>query len=295
MTRTQFLLDRRQGIGGSDVAAIMGISPWKTPLDVYNDKVCTFVEDEPNEDMKRGFKAEKYVLEDYVDHTGSTIQTNLETIIHPDYPFMRANVDARLVDENVIVEAKSTKAPISTWDSGIPKYYKTQVAYYAMITNATRVDVPVVFSGWTYICFTYWRDAELEAKILKAVIAFWQDHIVPEIPPAPQSQEELQAAYPTIDDRVVVKADANIAHTVEEYQSVLEQIKELETSKSALKKNIQLYMGEAGVLDAGFCKLSLKDRVVNRLDTTALKASLPDIYNNYVKETHSRFLQFMRG
>lgn len=295
MTRTQFLLDRRQGIGGSDVAAIMGISPWKTPLDVYKDKVCTFVEDEPNEDMKRGSMAEKYVLEEYADRTGSTIQTNLETIIHSDYPFMRVNVDARLVDENVIVEAKSTKAPSSTWDSGIPEYYKTQVAYYAMITNATRVDIPVLFSGWTYGCFTYWRDAELEAKILKAVIAFWQDHIVPEIPPAPQSQEELQAAYPTIDDRVVVKADANIAHTVEEYQGVLEQIKELETSKSALKKNIQLYMGEAGVLDAGFCKLSLKDRVVNRLDTTALKASLPDIYNNYVKETQSRFLQFMRG
>ena len=71
---------------------------------------------------------------------------------------MRANIDAKIIGQNVIVEAKSTKAPISSWESGIPEYYKAQVAYYAMLTDADYVEIPVLFSGWKYACFTYWRD-----------------------------------------------------------------------------------------------------------------------------------------
>ena len=40
--REEFLLERKKGIGGSDVAAIIGVSPWKTALGVYLDKVSDF-------------------------------------------------------------------------------------------------------------------------------------------------------------------------------------------------------------------------------------------------------------
>lgn len=147
MSREQFLLDRKKGIGGSDCAAILGISPWRTALDVYNDKISPDVSDEPNEDMKRGIRAERYVLEEYVERTGEVVETNIPTIINQRYPFMRANIDGRIRGENVIIEAKSTKAPMSSWENGIPEYYKAQVAFYAMLTNAERVDIPVLFSG----------------------------------------------------------------------------------------------------------------------------------------------------
>lgn len=295
MNREQFLLDRKKGIGGSDCAAILGVSPFRTALDVYNDKISPDVVDAPNENMKRGIRAERYILEEYVETTGESIETNLDTVIDKEYPFMRANIDAKLVGQNVLVEAKSTKAPISSWESGIPEYYKAQVAYYAMLTNAERVDIPVLFSGWTYACFTYWRDAEYENNLKQAVINFWQHHIAKGIPPEPQSLEELKVAYPTIDDELIKKADDHIRHVVSEYKEVSDQVKKLEGEKESLKKTILIYMGNAGLLDAGFCKLALKDRIINRLDTNALKAANPEIYQNYVKETQSRFLQFMRG
>lgn len=295
MNREKFLLDRKKGIGGSDVAAILGISPWRTALDVYNDKLSPVIEDEPNEDMKRGIRAERYILEEYVETTGESVKTNLDTLVDKKYPFMRANIDAKVMDENVLVEAKSTKAPISSWSNGIPEYYKAQVAYYAMLADSERVDIPVLFSGWTYACFTYWRDYEFEAKIKQSVIDFWEDHIVKGIPPEPQSLEELKVAYPIIDDELVKKADGHIRHIVSEFKEVSDQVKKLEEEKESLKKTILIYMGNAGLLDAGFCKLALKDRTINRLDTNALKVNNPDIYQNYLKETHSRFLQFMRG
>ena len=295
LNREKFLLDRKKGIGGSDVAAILGISPWRTALDVYNDKLSPVIEDEPNEDMKRGIRAERYILEEYVETTGESVETNLDTLVDKEYPFMRANIDAKVIGKNVLVEAKSTKAPISSWDNKIPEYYKAQVAYYAMLADSECVDIPVLFSGWTYACFTYWRDYEFEAKIKQSVIDFWEDHIVKGIPPKPQSLEELKVAYPIIDDEIVKKADDHIRHIVSEFKEVSDQVKKLEEEKESLKKTILMYMGSAGLLDAGFCKLALKDRTINRLDTNALKINNPDIYQNYLKETHSRFLQFMRG
>ena len=55
--REQFIIDRKKGLGGSDIAAIMGISPWKTPMDVYLEKT-TEVQDIDNEALKRGRRAE---------------------------------------------------------------------------------------------------------------------------------------------------------------------------------------------------------------------------------------------
>ena len=146
--RETFLLDRKLGIGGSDIAPIMNLSPFTTPLDVYRDKMNPeVVYEELTEDLKRGARVEKYILQEYSEVNDCALETNLMPFIHPAYPFMRGNIDARVIGENVIVEAKSTKCPIAKWEEGIPEYYRTQVAYYAMLSNAERVDVPVLFSN----------------------------------------------------------------------------------------------------------------------------------------------------
>ena len=296
INREQFLLDRKQGIGGSDVAAIMGLSPWSTPLDVYNDKINpVLVEEELNDDLKRGIRVEKYILQEYSETTNEAIEINLPPLIDKEYPFIRGNADAKVVGQNVLVEAKSTKAPISTWNAGIPEYYKTQVAYYAMLADADRVDIPVLFSGWTYGCFTYWRDLEFEAQIKEAVINFWQNHIVKGIAPAPTSIEELQIAYPNIDVAKTIKADDNIRQIVSELQEASAKRKELEKLEQKLKTHIQVYMGDAGLLDAGFCKVSLKNRSANRFNTEALKIENPEIYQNYLAESSYRILQIIGG
>ena len=70
-----------------------------------------------NEDLKRGMRVEKYILQEYAERCEVQLASNVQTIIDQEYPFMRANVDAMVIGQNVIVEAKSTKAPISSWAS----------------------------------------------------------------------------------------------------------------------------------------------------------------------------------
>ena len=294
--REQFLLDRKLGIGGSDIAAIMGLSPYSTPLDVYRDKMNPeVVYEELTEDLKRGARVEKYILQEYSEVSGLEIETNLTPFIHPEYPFMRGNIDAKVANQNVIVEAKSTKCPISLWEQGIPEYYRTQVAYYAMLSNAERVDVPVLFSNWQYACFTYWRDYEYEARIKKAVIDFWNNHIVAGIPPEPSTPAELQEVYPRIEDAKTIKADSDIREKVNIWQETLLRRRELEKREEKLKIEIQSFMGDAGILDSGFCKVALKERTATRLDAGRLKEAMPDLYREYSNDNTYRILQIIGG
>ena len=113
MNREQFLLDRKLGIGGSDVAAIMGLSPWATALDIFRDKTNPELAlDEPNEDMQRGIRVEKYILQEYSERSEVQLDTNVATIIDPQYPFMRAKIDARQLDGNVIILKKAVGSRI---------------------------------------------------------------------------------------------------------------------------------------------------------------------------------------
>ncbi len=294
--REQFLLERKLGIGGSDIAPIMGLSPWSTPLDVYRDKMNpAVIYEEESEDLKRGVRVEKYILQEYSEVNNCALETNLPPVIDPKYPFMRGNVDAKVVGENVIIEAKSTKCPIAKWEEGIPEYYRTQVAYYAMLTNAERVDVPVLFSNWQYACFTYWRDLEYEARIRQAVIDFWNNHIVAGIPPAPSNPVELQEVYPKLESSKVVKADSGIREKINIWQEAAIRRRELEKQEEKLKIEIQNFMGDAGILDAGFCKVALKERTATRLDTGALKEAMPELYREYSNDNTYRILQIIGG
>jgi len=294
--RETFLLDRKLGIGGSDIAPIMGLSPFATPLDVYRDKMNPeVIYEEESEDLKRGARVEKYILQEYSEVNNCSLETNLPPFIHLEYPFMRGNIDAKVVGQNVIVEAKSTKCPIAKWEEGIPEYYRTQVAYYAMLSNADRVDVPVLFSNWQYACFTYWRDYEYEAHIKKAVIDFWNNHIVAGIPPEPSTPAELQAVYPKIDDAKTIKADSEIRETVSLWQETSLRRRELEKQEEKLKIEIQNFMGDAGILDSGFCKVALKERTAIRLNTCALKEAIPELYKEYSNDNTYRILQIIGG
>ncbi|RYE05837.1 MAG: hypothetical protein EOP33_01065 [Rickettsiaceae bacterium] len=290
--REQFLLDRKAGIGGSDVAAIMGLSPFKTALEVYLDKTnYDHISEEFSNDLKRGNRAEKYILEEYAETTGETLEYNLPKLVDKTYPFMIGHIDAKVQGQNVIVEAKSTKILPKVWSEELPQQYLLQVAYYANLYDADRVDIAVLFSGWEYRCFTYWRNIELEEHIRRSVIKFWTQHILTKIPPAPQNLGELKAANLIIDHTKIIEANDEIKCAVEQLNRITMARKELEKDENALKFRIQEYMGDAMMLDAGNYKAILQDRSINRLDINSLKIDCPNIYQNYLKKTENRVLK----
>ena len=285
----QFSLDRRKGIGGSDIAAIMGLSPFRTALDVFLEKT-TDGEGADSQCMQRGRRLEKYILEEYAERNEEELEVNIPVIKSKEYPFLIGHIDAKVKDKNIIVEAKSVAGFASIWNDEIPIYYRTQVAHYASIADADRVDVAVLFDRWNFACYTYWRNKELEAKIKKTAIDFWNNHIIKGIPPAPEKIEDAQKMYSKVSNQEEeIEINKEIELSVKELQKITVEKKELKEKEETIKLDIMKYMKDKEFLVKDDRKLvSWKTQDRNLFDITKFKVEHPAIYKSYLNKNTMR-------
>lgn len=285
--REEFLLDRKQGIGGSDVAAIMGLSPWKTALGVYLDKVSD-VNDQDRTCLKRGRKLEKYILEEYAEDKGITIETDLSQYKDEQYPFLVGHLDGKVKDRKIFIEAKSYYGSLKDWEREIPIYYKTQVAHYAYLTDADTIDIAVLGDHWKYGCYTYHRDKAFERKIREASINFWHNHIVKKLPPKPVCISDANLLYHTAKD-ASKHSNKDIDTSILKLIKLQESKKNIAKEEELLKTSIMDYMGESSGLTTNCgVKISWKKQKQHRINANLLKKDNPVIYEKYCHDIEVR-------
>ena len=196
LTEQEWLAYRRQGIGGSDVAAILGISPFRTARDLYDDKlnIASAVDDTGNwVALEMGHLLEPLVAQIFTKKTGLEVFQIKKMFQHPQYPFMLADVDyfVRLPNgEIALLEIKTTNynAKDHWWKDGeeyVPVYYETQGRHYMAV-----MDMDEIFYCCLYgnnedeaIIRHLYRDREYEQEMVYLEREFWHDHILTRIPP----------------------------------------------------------------------------------------------------------------
>lgn len=292
--RLDWLKGRQSGIGGSDVAAILGLSKWKSPLDVYNEKIAETPVEETNASMEWGTRLEPVIRQKYADDTGLTVTIPNETFRHPDHPFMIANVDGILPDGNVL-EIKTARSGADWGEEGtdeIPEYYLTQVQHYMTVLGAKRCDVAVLIGASDFRIYHVDFDPEVAAMLIEEEKAFWQ-RVVDRNPPPPRTYAEASVAFPRSKPQDIEATDA-ILHDAAELESVNREIEELKSRKELLQGNITAFMGESDTLTVAGKTIatwkSSKPRVT--FDSATFKSKHPDLYNQYLKEgaANRRFL-----
>lgn len=187
--RQGWLDQRRRAIGGTDVAAILGLSKFRSPMQVWLEKKG-LAETMQNEAMAWGKRLERSILEGYADAVGHPIvfADPYEFIVSQQVPILGASLDARWADDDQRpVDAKNTRFKGPDWGEAgsdqIPVYYACQLAVQMHVTGAPAADLAVLFSGQQFERFTVYRDMETEAAILERVHLWWERHIVQDIPP----------------------------------------------------------------------------------------------------------------
>ena len=149
LTEQEWLAYRRRGIGGSDVAAIFGISPFRTARDLYDDKlnIASAADDVGNwVALEMGHLLEPLVARIFAKKTGLEVFQIKKMFQHPQYPFMLADVDyfVRLSNGKIaILEIKTTNynAKDHWWKDGeecVPVYYETQGRHYMTVMDMTH-------------------------------------------------------------------------------------------------------------------------------------------------------------
>lgn len=241
--RAEWLAWRRGGIGASDIAGILGLSPWSSPWSVWADKTGLLPDDDQdNEYMEFGRRAEAMIGPWFTDRTGLLLageQTWLTSKVHP---WMLATPDGfvlppdadSMADALGGFEAKTTSdAP---WDT-IPAHYQAQGQWQMAVGGWDRVWFGVLH-GRRFRTYVLERDqADIEYMTERAG-DFWMNHVVAGIPPEVDGSEAtakaMAAIYPTATKGKAVDID-HVAGALEMLAEAKADVKAAEERESAAK------------------------------------------------------------
>ncbi len=180
-SRALWLEERRSGIGGSDAAAILGISRWRTPLDVWLDKRGEGPPDVDTEPMRWGRDLEDVIANRYAQDTGRRLEKPAGIMRHPVLPFVIGTPDRLVVDEPLGLEIKTSRSA-DEWGAQntdlLPSEYLVQCAHYMAVTGRASWDVAVLIAGSDYRTYTVARDPEFEEAVLSRLAEWWDRHVV---------------------------------------------------------------------------------------------------------------------
>lgn len=252
---------RRTGIGGSDVAAILGLSKYKSPLSIYLDKLKLSQPSHTNINMEFGNDLEPFILSKYAEMEKVSLRTDIPMQRHCEYPFLLANIDG-LRDDGIIVEAKNVgmygdkgKYNGRAWGQPgtceIPEAYHLQVAHYCMVMNLNTAHVVPYFGGSDLRIYVYERNERLEHMIMKKCISFWNDHVLAKAPPMDKvSMSDLNCLWRELDPDSVVVANESVEKLVHELRAVRSKQKELKDLEETLKTGICSFIEDKTTLTA---------------------------------------------
>lgn len=244
--------DRHHGLGASDSPIIMGYSNYKTPYQLYLEKTgIVSSDDKITESQYWGNALEPLILQRFSEENGVELTTP-NTIYHPEYPYIFANLDGWCPSLQAVVECKAVNAfQRKEWDmtltDGIPMAYIIQIAKQCLLTDALRGYCAVLIGGMEYKQFIYERDAALEALILRSDMQFWKD-VQERHEPAPINTSDCRLKYGKANPDKVSQSNFTTTNSLKQLTKIKTMRKQLEEDEEIYKVEIMSHMRDAEYL-----------------------------------------------
>ena len=292
---TEQLAERRMGLGASDAAAAVGLSPWRTPYQLWREKLGE-AEDAPDDDEEplrfaMGKALEPVALEHFTRKTKLQVSDQQRKFIDPKWPRRWVSVDA-LSSDGGLVEAKSTGfASPAEWgdefeDAAIPQHYLMQVMHGLACSELTHCWVPLIVSNRQFKLYRVKRDEDLIQLLTEREKAFWA-MVEAREPPAPVSLEDVKLRWPAGRPGSKILATEDIAHAVTEHAMAKRVVKEAEARVKEWELLIKQAMGEVSELvDVSAQPLvSWKtNKPSMKFDVALFADDHPNLYGQYLRE-----------
>lgn len=261
-------------IGGSDIAVILGLSKYKSRLQLWLEKTGRIESGKAGQAAHWGNMLEPVVANEYASlhHEVDILPT--EVFHHPEHDWARANLDRGIYGVDMfgekelvgVLEIKTASVYLAKeWDDGrAPVAYVAQVQWYMFVTGVKYADIAVLIGGQEYREVRIHRNDAIIGKLFKAASEFWQSIANNEIP-APATAADAEIMHPN-DNGGSVVADESVQAALTELNELKAEIKQLDEKKDALEGKIKVFIGD---------KSELVDSEGNKLATyKASKASV---------------------
>jgi len=295
---------RKTGVGGSDAPVVAGLSPWKSPLQLWMEKTgATEPEDISDVAAVRwGNILEPVLAAEYAKRNPSVkVRRESAVLRSKEYPFMLATLD-RLVTcperGRGGLEIKTAGFfPGQTWgedgaDDGVPDHYQLQVQHYLEVTRFDFFDVAVLIGGQDDRYYTIMRDAELGAALAELEGRFWDLVVTNRMPDLTGHSDEasaLLAMFPNANKDAVLDLsdDAEAVRWATEYLEGHQTEANGKALKDRAKSNLKALMGEAAKVKVGTATCNWSRFPKKKVDLDGITAEVPDVVARHTSHNPS--------
>lgn len=289
----QWVEARKNGIGGSDVASIMGLNKYSSPLNVW--LVKTGREESPdlsdNQAVEWGNRLEDVVADKFADeHPELQVRRRNATMVSIKRPWAFANIDRWVTDGkgNVgILEVKTVgMRRAADWDNGVPLYYLTQVTHYMSVTGYQYAWVAVLIGGQEFREYYIERDEQDIQVINDAVDTFWRDFVETDTAPAligndPEANA-LLSQHSDSSQEFISMLDEDVS-MIDELQAIKDQIDDLKHQKTLIENKIKELIGSNKGIETETKRVTWVRSVRSSFDKKAFDEAHPGITQDYMK------------
>lgn len=266
----QFLRERLTGLGGSDIGAILGLSKYKTPVDVWLQKTGRAKDDESSLPARFGIWAEEFVASEYVLREGRKVERYKKMMRHESAP-MLAHVDRLVIPEgrgqafarrtheifaDTVLECKTANAFVAMdkneWGPDgtdqVPMSYLVQTVSYTAITKCPYADLAVLFGNMDFRVYHIKRDLDLEEEVIARSTEWWNNYVVKDVPPPAMTADDIKLLFPRSYEGRSVEAEPQIVEALNELRQVSIDLSDNLGAKKTLEVLIKDFMKDAAIL-----------------------------------------------
>lgn len=295
---------RRQGIGGSEIGAILGYSPFSSAYKVWLQKTDPAYYEQPNERTAEyfyfGHKMEQVIADAFVEKTGIKVQRQ-GMIRCVEKPFAFANVDRVIVgtDENGkkgFLECKN----VSSWksdeweDDELPSSYYLQCQWYCFVGDYDYFYIAALIGGNHLVIKRVERNEEDIKIMVEAAEHFWNEYVVNgKMPPVDGSEECEKVLKKKLskDDGEAIELDSNWDMLLRDLDKYEDEYKTLGKTITEIKNKLRVAMGNSPYAETSDHIVTFKCHQKAGFDKKKLAKDYPKIYENYVTQIPVRELR----
>jgi len=312
LSRDEWLDYRQQGLGGSDMPVVVGVSQYKSPFELYLEKRDEVErEDIDNRFMKAGRYLEDPIAEWTAERHNLNIRNRYAIFQHPDRDWHLANIDKEILGGDLgrgILEIKNQ----GTWresdwfddgDEAIPIEVLLQVSHYLALPWYHYAYIGCLIGGNKLITRYLEPDEELIADMAEIGAEFWrkvEEGIEPELDGSDSTRDAVADKYEVDEDREVVLTGSEkqeISQLIQQYDRITDDLDELEEDKKRIQNELMDRAGERKklIVEDGDQTRSVVQVSTSRsyLDKSAVLENHPEIQNDeaYWNESESRYVR----
>jgi putative phage-type endonuclease len=298
MDRDKWLAERRSGIGGSDAAAALGLSRYRSPYQLWLEKRGQLAETPDNWSMRWGRALEADLRQHYSDITGRSVflASGTGIVRHPTIPWMLCTPDGG-TDDKRLLEIKTSRSNEGWGEPGtdqVPEHYLLQVQHSLIVTGFVVADVVLGVYGVEPAIYHVEADPELHEAIIDGEREFWR-YVESGEPPQIQTYADVVARYGRRSVANAIMADQQINSTLQQLLGLRATMKELESLEETAKADVMKYLADNDTLVDGngnvLCTWK-QAKAGEKFDIKTFRARHPDLYVQFLTagEPNRRFL-----